>query len=215
MAGPEPSNRDNIEIRSCFATPVVFCQVAGAEALNKALKTTILERERTGPSADHSNLGGWQSSDDFAEWGGDAGRAILHQAVVLADQLTADNSGQPVKVKWRMNSWANINRAGHANESHTHPGCYWSGCYYVDDGGTAEDASLGGEFEIRDPRGAAPVMYAPKLSFALPGCQSMGASELIRPHAGLMLFIPSWLAHSVRPYLGEGTRISIAFNLSV
>ena len=52
MAGPEHSNRDNIEIRSCFATPVVFCQVAGAEALNKALKTTILERERSGPGAD-------------------------------------------------------------------------------------------------------------------------------------------------------------------
>ena len=215
MTGPQDPKRDSIEIRSYFATPITFCEVAGAAVLNQALKTTILERERSGPGLDHSNLGGWQSTHDFAEWSGDAGRAMLHQAVAVADQLTADNSGQPVKIKWRMNSWANLNRAGHANESHTHPGCFWSGCYYVDDGGIAENPSLEGEFEINDPRGAAPVMYAPKLSFALPGCQSMGASELVRPHAGLMLIFPSWLPHSVRPYLGDGTRISVAFNLSV
>ena len=42
----------------------------------------------------------------------------------------------------------------------------------------------------------------------------MGAVESIRPVAGAMLLFPAWLSHAVRPYRGNGTRISVAFNLS-
>ena len=50
--------------------------------------------------------------------------------------------------------WANVNRAGHGNEFHSHPGSFWSGVYYVDDGGIGADPSLGGELEFMDPRAA-------------------------------------------------------------
>ena len=39
------------------------------------------------------------------------------------------------------------NRSGHGNEFHSHPGSFWSGVYYVDDGGIAADPSLGGELD--------------------------------------------------------------------
>jgi hypothetical protein len=58
-------------------------------------------------------------------------------------------------------------------------------------------------------------MYAPLLAFALPGGLSAGASELIRPRAGLMILFPAWLSHAVRPYKGTRARISVAFNLSL
>ena len=77
-----------------------------------------------------------------------------------------------------------------------------------------EDA-LGGEFEIQDPRGVAPAIYAPLLAFAMQGSQSVGASELISPKAGALIVFPAWLSHGVRPYTGAATRISIALNLSV
>jgi uncharacterized protein (TIGR02466 family) len=120
-------------------------------------------------------------------------------------------AGKAVRVNWKTNAWANINRRNHGNEFHTHPGAYWSGTYYVDDGGLGEDASLGGEFEMQDPRG----MYAPLLGFAVPGGQSAGASELIRPHAGQLVLFPSWLPHAVRPYRGDRERISVAFNFGL
>jgi uncharacterized protein (TIGR02466 family) len=113
-----------------------------------------------------------------------------------------------------MNAWANVNRHGQGNEFHTHPGAFWSATYYVRDGGVADDPSLGGEFEIQDPRGIAPAMLAPLIAFAIPGGQSAGASELIRPRAGLMVLFPSWLSHGVRPYAGQDVRISIALNLT-
>jgi uncharacterized protein (TIGR02466 family) len=179
------------------------------------LRETVLAKEGQSPGVHHSNLGGWQSSWDFAEWCGEAGQAVLGAARALATKLTSDRDGEPVTVSRKMNAWANVNRAGHGNEFHTHPGAYWSASYYVDDGGIADDPALGGEFEIQDPRGVGPAMYAPHLAFAVPGGQSVGASELIRPEAGMLLLFPSWLSHGVRPYAGSMARISIAMNLSI
>ena len=205
----------DVELRSYFATPIAVVELDGAAALNRALTETVLAREKTHPSVQHSNLGGWQSSWDFPTWGGAAGDTVLRSAVALAGRMTADRNGKPVDVNWRVNAWANINRAGHGNEFHTHPGCFWSGTYYVDDGGIGDDAALGGEFEMQDPRGVAPAMYAPMLCFATPGGRSVGASELIRPKAGMLVLFPSWLSHGVRPYRGGRMRISLAFNLGL
>ena len=185
------------EIRNYFATPV------------------ILERESRNQGVQHSNLGGWQSSWDFEDWGGAAAKQLLDAARELATRLTSDRSGNTVRISWKTNAWANVNRRGHGNEFHTHPGAYWSGTYYVDDGGIGVDHALGGAFEIQDPRGVAPAMYAPLLGFAVPGGQSAGASELIFPQSGQFVLFPSWLQHGVRPYLGDRTRISVAFNFSI
>jgi len=210
-----PPDFARIEGRTYFPTPVLVAVVSGAETLNRELSRVILAREQSQKSIQASNLGGWQSSWDFADWGGEAARSLLAAARALADKATGDRQGRPVRVAWKMNAWANVNRAGHGNEFHTHPGSYWSGTYYVADGGIAQDPSLGGEFEMQDPRGVAPAMYAPHLAFAAPGMQSVGASELIRPKAGEMVLFPAWLSHAVRPYRGTAIRISIAFNLSL
>ena len=215
MAEANVTTEVNVEVRSYFATPVAVMQTPGFEVRNVALRETILAREQATESNLHSNLGGWQSSWDFHEWGGAAGREVIDGAIEVADKLTADRAGKPVDIDWKYNSWPNINRTGHANEFHAHPGCYWSVCYYVDDGGTGADAGLGGGFEIQDPRGVAPAMYVPLLGFSMPGGRSAGASELIQPKTGMMIVFPSWLSHGVRPYTGTATRISIATNLSL
>jgi uncharacterized protein (TIGR02466 family) len=207
--------RINAEIRSYFATPVVVATLPDAEALNRELERAILERERQEEGVQHSNLGGWQSSWDFEGWGGAAAKRLLDAARELATRMTSDRFGRPARIAWKTNAWANVNRKGHGNEFHTHPGAYWSGTYYVDDGGIGDDHELDGAFEIQDPRGVAPAMYAPNLGFAVPGGQSAGASELIFPKSGQLILFPSWLQHAVRPYRGERVRISIAFNFSL
>lgn len=208
-------SRLKAELRSYFATPVTIATLDDGAALNDQLKRIILEHEAASEGVQHSNLGGWQSDWDLETWGGEAAGTVLRAARDLATKLTADRAGKPVRIAWKANAWANVNRHGHGNEFHTHPGAYWSGTYYVDDGGIGADPELGGEFEIQDPRGIAPAMYAPLLGFAVPGGQSAGASELISPKAGQMVLFPSWLSHAVRPYRGERTRISIAFNFSL
>ena len=213
QADPEPEE-GRIGLRGVFATPVVECLLPDREALNADLRKAVFEREAAHAGTEHSNLGGWQSSWDLAQWGGGAARKVIDAARDIAGKLTCDRAGKPVPTGWMVNAWANVNRAGHANEFHTHPGAYWSATYYVDDGGAGADPSLGGELEIQDPRGVGPAMLAPRLAFAMPGGRSVGASELIRPRTGVLVMFPSWLSHGVRPYRGDGVRVSVALNLT-
>jgi uncharacterized protein (TIGR02466 family) len=213
MPTPQTQIPTKIAYQGFFATPVAITHLPDARELNIALKALILERSMSIASTDHSNRGGWQSTWDFHEWGGSAGNAIIAVARKAASRLTCSRTGETVSPNWKLNSWANVNRRDNGNEFHIHPGCLWSGTYYVDDGGTGDDLTLGGEFEIQDPRGPATIMYAPSLAPKVPGGLSTGASELIRARAGMMVLFPAWLSHSVRPYHGDGVRISIAFNL--
>jgi len=211
---PAAQTGPKVEVQNLFATPVAVVTLPDAEARNRALAERILAHERATPSVHHSNLGGWQSPDDFARWGGPEGQALLQFAENLGRQLVAGRDGSRLDPEWRVNAWANVNRAGQGNEFHTHPGAYWSATYYVRDGGVGDDPALGGEFEMADPRGVAPAMLAPHFAFATRGGASAGASELIRPKAGMMIMFPSWLSHAVRPYRGQDVRISIALNLT-
>jgi uncharacterized protein (TIGR02466 family) len=205
----------NPEIIPLFATPIVLVEVADSAALNVELRKVIDQRRQTHAGTQHSNLGGYQSTWDMDRWGGAAAIKLLAIARQNANRVTADRAGKPVSIAWRANMWANVNQSGHGNEFHSHPGSFWSGVYYVDDGGVSADPSLGGELEFMDPRGAGPAMYAPQLAFAMPGGLSVGANETVPPRTGRLVLFPSFVLHQVRPYRGHSERISIALNLSL
>ena len=209
--GPPPE----LTVLKLFPTPVLIATMPDADALNAELRSIILAREEVSESMERSNRGGWQSSWDLHRWGGTPMQKVLAFARAIVDDATVDRTGKHDRLAWRINCWANVNRAGHGNQFHTHPGALWSASYYVDDGGIGEDPSLGGEFEIADPRGVAPVMYAPQLTFPGPDGLSLGESQRLTPKAGAMIVIPSWLLHGVCPYRGARERISVAINFSI
>jgi uncharacterized protein (TIGR02466 family) len=196
-------------IAGFFPTPAFLCRLHNYAPLNRQLRDIILAREQTERGLVNSNVGGWHSGRDLAQWGGEAIETVLDAAMAVANKATRDRKGLPVRPAWRAECWANVNRRGHANKRHTHPGCYWSGTYYVDTGeGIGGD--LGGEFQFHDPRGGA-LRGNAGAGVAAPG----DAAPLVRPEPGLMVIFPSWMLHSVRPYRAGGTRISIAFNLAL
>ena len=175
------------EVIPLFATPVAMTDVLDAARLNADLRKVIDLHRQSDAGTQHSNLGGWQSGWDMDRWGGAAAIKLLAIGRNTANRLTTDRQGKSVNVNWRANMWANVNRSGHGNEFHSHPGSFWSGVYYVDDGGIAADPSFGGELEFMDPRGPGPAMYAPHLAFAMPGGLSVGANETVPPQSGRML----------------------------
>ena len=206
--------RDAFEIRSLFPTPVLRAPVHQPKAFNDALERIILDRAASQSGVALSNAGGWQSNDDFLSWSGAPGAQLVDLVRRLADSVTgmatADGfaRGGPA---WKINARANINRAGDINHIHHHPGAFWSAVYWV----SMDETAGGGELELCDPRGVLPTMYAPQLSFGLPGCLSAGGSDFIPPRAGVMLMFPAWLRHAVRPHASDQPRISVAFNLCV
>ena len=205
----------NVAVRGLFATPVAAMEVPDAEARNAELRAVILAKRAQTPSVQASNAGGWHSDREIPIWGGPRIEEILGFGRELANRMTVDRNGKFLRPKWQTTIWANVNGPGDANMCHYHAGAFWSGTYYVDDGGCGADETLGGEFEMLDPRGPGPAMYAPWLKFPGEDGASVGGAETIRARAGLMLLFPSWLLHQVRPYRGVALRISIAFNLSI
>jgi uncharacterized protein (TIGR02466 family) len=217
-AGPQGAasvDAPQLTLLNLFATPLVIATMPDADALNAELKRIILAREVGSESVQRSNHGGWQSSWDLHQWGGAPMHKVLQFGRRIVEQMTVDRTGQRHEISWRVNSWANVNRQGHGNQFHTHPGALWSATYYVDDGGSGADPSLGGEFEVQDPRGVAPVMYAPYLTFPGPDGAALGEAQRLPPRAGMFVVFPSWLSHGVRPYRGTRERISIAINFSI
>jgi uncharacterized protein (TIGR02466 family) len=198
-----------------FATPLLIATLPDASAVNTELKRTILAREAASDSARRSNESGWQSPWDLHQWGGAPVQRVVDFVRAIVEQLTVDRAGNRHQIAWRINCRANVNRQGHGNQFHTHPGALWSATYHVDDGHTGADESPGGEFEVQDPRGVATVMYVPYLTFAGEDGAALGEAHRLRPQPGTALVFPSWLSHGVRPYRGTRERISIAINFGL
>lgn len=214
-------NTSAVEVRNLFPTPLVIYHVPEAETLSPALEKAIRAKMVTSPSVSKSNRYGWQSTDDIFDWTGDAGALLRSTTEALIASITkvftpGSFELQPFNGTWLVNGWANVNTKGASNAPHTHPGCFWSAVYYVNDGGIAGTKDeLGGHLQLGDPRGVAPIMFAPTIRVALRGCVSAGGNETYIPRTGDLVLFPSWLVHSVGEYKGDADRISIAMNFSV
>ena len=204
------------DIRNLFATPFVIDRLQSAQGLQMLRAAIEAEMARDASGISISNIGGWHSNTQMLEWGGEAAKALVFKAMTLADERTLDNkSPQESRFGWIPEMWANVCHKGCANQYHTHPGSYWSAVAYIDDGYAGDDdPELGGELQLLDPRAPVPQMIAPDLRLLDDTGNAIPPEISVRPSTGMIVLFPSWLQHAVRPFHGEGTRISIAINLT-
>ena len=198
---------EQIHFGNFFATPVVSQMLTDGAALNAQLRASILEHERTHPGVELTNFGGWHSETGRLEFCGAAGeRLIRHIHEMIGEttrQLFASFTRPLTPMNWTFSAWANVNRKGHFNQVHTHPGATWSAVYYIDHG-EADDMVEGTALHLYDPNSARTNLFYPELS---------AQDVLFRPTPGLMVLFPSYVPHAVLPHQGERERISIAFNV--
>lgn len=97
------------------------------------------------------------------------------------------------------NCWPNINDFGAWNRPHLHPGCWYSGCFYVHaegDEGTIEfidtDSKVVSDYP-NSPRGANHHTHSPR--------------------SGELILFPSGAMHMVAPNMTNKDRYSVAFNV--
>lgn len=206
-----PLTISNNNTHFLFTTPVLNAQWQAAAQHNAPLKDIILRKESEAPGRALSNQGGWQSDDDLWTWP-HASINALYQWVqfCIVQMYESHHAGNfrksmaeaQLRLRAKDTAWANINRRGHANSIHNHPGATWSGVYYVQ---VPDDS---GWISFLDPR---------------PGVNMMDCGhELldvfrdnmhhIEPREGMTLLFPGWLLHMVDLHQNDVARISIAFN---
>jgi uncharacterized protein (TIGR02466 family) len=190
-------------IENVFSTPIFSYVLRNADGLNAQLRAVILEHERTTPSVAKSNQGGWQSPPDLLQWDEPAVTALGRLIIGAVNVATAlIRVPATFKIEFQLYAWAAVNRKGHYNTTHVHPGSTWSGTYYVDAGDETADAP-GALLEFSHPITASPMNFFPGI---------LPSARLVRPETGMIILFPSYLQHSVRMYGGERPRICVPFN---
>lgn len=204
------------QIRSLFPTPLCVHFLPIAQEVNAELRPLILSRmtETGAPIPDRGQ--GWRSEADFAAWGGDHVQTLFRVVRELADGVTATRGGGRVNLDWQVSATACVRQKGDYQEMRARPGAAWSGIYVVDDGyQKSDDESMGGAFELADPRGPMPAMIAPQYGYRIPGGATAGREEIIRPVSGMFLLYPGWQMRSERLFEGPAQRVTIEFDLTL
>jgi uncharacterized protein (TIGR02466 family) len=199
------------ELIELFPSRMLKYQWPESEELNAQLRAAILARMAADPGQKKgkTNVGGWHSENTLQHWPEPCFKELLGWIDVAVRTLvlwTVNDAPKELFEGWDKEAWANVNRYGHYNRSHDHTlrGTLWSGIYYVEPGGGADPAAVGGLTQFEDSNAPAikgadgrPVLW----EFA------------VQPCAGQMVLFPSTLRHRVDPYLGHDLRITVAFNL--
>lgn len=200
--------------RIYFPTMVFQVDVEEPEELNKKLLSNIYEeRDRDREGIRRSNipeLGGWHSHNDLhknKEYSG------LTDLISAAGRKISANLGYSDQHKISIGTmWSIINPPGSANRAHVHPGCLWSGVYYI------QSPKKCGNIEFIEPR-TVHLMNQAKFKPNEKRAKENWTKVRFTPTAGRMLIFPSWLYHAVDPNMSteEGdasNRVIISFNLN-
>lgn len=209
-----PEKIGKISKTSYFPTLVFQAYLDSAAQLNRELMGLINdERTRDSQGIKRSNvaaLGGWHSHNLLQKSAGF--EPFVRQVNEIAQHISTDLAyakSYPLEVS---SMWSIVNPPGSFNLAHIHPGCLWSGVYYVQ---APRDS---GSIQLVDPR-TANIMMPVRYENPIQPPRECSTTASFKPRAGKLIIFPAWLYHSVAPNLvsmneDEGDRVVIAFNLS-
>lgn len=208
------------QIAPAFAVPFVLCDHPDPAALNAQLRQLFLERESAGGAWANPqplvrrNEALWESNFQLFDWP-DAPVAQLRdwcwqQLYRAIGELNGYTREELLRLHLAAESWFHITRKGGYFALHNHPMHSWSGVYCVAPGEDASGVEDSGLLSFVSPM-AANTMYIDMAIARMSHPYAYGARNFrLRP--GQLVMFPSWVLHEVRPYLGDGERITVAFN---
>jgi uncharacterized protein (TIGR02466 family) len=207
------------ELINMFAVPFTFSRHPAQARLNAALKRYIFAQENGGTAANprpltQRNAALFESHFNLFR---DSNEAIQELKVFCWDQLLAligRLNGYDLPTLHRLqiynDCWFHVTRRGGYFGLHNHPNASWSGVYCVDPGRHDAGKKDSGLLSFVNPMiMSAMHMDAGIAKMPLPYGYQV-ASVSLEP--GQLVMFPSWVLHDVKPFEGEGERITVAFN---
>jgi uncharacterized protein (TIGR02466 family) len=207
------------DIVNLFAVPVAFSRHPAPAPLNKSLKEHLCALEQTGRSANprpltQRNAAVFESNFDLFRDPNPAVQSLKafcwEQLLSVVGRLNGYDHPTLMRLGIYNDCWFHITRRGGFFGLHNHPNSSWSGVYCVDPGRPDSGNKASGSLSFINPMIAGAMhMDAGVAKMRLPyACQIGGVS--LEP--GQLVLFPSWLLHEVKPFEGDGERITIAFN---
>lgn len=200
--------------------PFVLVEHPAPESLNARLRELFLAREAAGSRFANPdpmvqrNSQVFESSFQLFDWP-DAAIAELREfcwksLYRAVGELNSYDLATLRNLHIAAESWFHITRKGGYFALHNHPMASWSGVYGVSTGNDQSGLADSGLLSFVSPM-ATNTMF---LDMAIARMQApyAYAPRQFKLSAGQLVLFPSWVLHEVRPYSGEGERITVAFN---
>ena len=201
-----------------FAVPFAFGQYAAHAPLNAALKRLVFSLEKTGAVnprpftqrntqvfESHFNL--FRESDPAIQ---ELKAFCWDQMLNVIGQLNGYDVPTIKRLEIYNDCWFHISRRGGFFGLHNHPNASWSGVYCVDPGQHDAGKPNSGLLSFVNPMLMTSMhIDAGVAKIPLPYGNQIAS---VRLAAGELVIFPSWVLHDVKPFEGEGERITIAFN---
>lgn len=186
------------EVIPLFPSVVHRLDVENYPQVKERVIKFIYEEQKKDPQGrSRSNVGGWQSHDEY-----------INEDNILRQIVDSPVSGYFDKVKVRLlNLWVNINKKGDYNEKHHHPQSDLSGVMWI------KVPSNSGRIWFDSPHNFKGYNEINSYSKKFKSDFSNYLDYWFSPMEGRMILFPSYLYHRVEPSQADEDRISVSFNV--
>ena len=209
-----------VQLAPLFAVPFGYANIEDSAALNTQLRDLFLRCAADGTHYVHPRaLPGrdsrvFESVPTVFRWPEECTRLLkefcYRELLLLIGQLNDYDDAKLRSLQIYSESWFQVLRRGGFIEMRNHPMASWSGIYCVSNGVDNSGKLTSGMLGFVNPAKSSAMYVDPAVSDLKPP-YSPGLAD-IKLEPGQLVLFPSWLLHDVRPYEGEGDRITIAFN---
>lgn len=207
------------DLINMFAVPFALSRHPEAARLNQALRAYILAHEKSAGAANprpltYRNAALFESHFNLFREPQPAiqelKRFCWDQLLAVIGQLNSYEVQTLHRLQIYNDCWYHVTRRGGYFGLHNHPNASWSGVYCVDPGRHDADKKMSGVLTFVNPTITnAMHMDAGIARMQLPYAHHMANFSL---EGGQLVIFPSWVLHDVKPFEGEGERITVAFN---
>ena len=209
-----------IEVTPFFAVPFGFAKLENCTALNAELRELFLQRAAQGPRyanprpLTQRNREVFESEFQLFRWQEPCVQQLKEfcwsHMLQMIGALNGYDSATVARLLIYNDAWFHVTRRGGFFALHNHPNASWSGVYCVDPGQSDVDKPDSGLLSFVSPAVISSMyMDAATANLRVPFSPSI---RILRLEPGQLVVFPSWILHDVKPFQGEGVRVTVAFN---
>jgi hypothetical protein len=207
------------ELINMFAVPFTFARHPEPGRLNPLLKRFIHAQEQTGTAANprpltQRNAATFESHFNLFRINDPAVQELKifcwNQLLNMIGFLNGYDAPTLKRLQIFNDCWFHVTRRGGFFGLHNHPNASWSGVYCVDPGQHDPDRKDSGVLSFVNPM----IMSAMHMDAGIANMKLPYGYQIanLALEAGQLVLFPSWVLHDVKPFEGEGERLTIAFN---